>query len=166
MKGKMLQYYNDLPQWAKGVTVVGGLAVAFLIGNSVVRGIKQRKADKLALAESDAAGRRLVELQRDGIKPTYPDSTYQSWANQIVAAISDCGTDESALFRIFENIRNEADLQKLIQVYGVREFKGCFSAYFAMEKGSLSYALTYELDSSELAKINKIIATKNINYKF
>ena len=166
MKTKLFQYYEGLPSWAKGVTVVGGLAILYLTGNYIVRSIRQKKEEALYLAEADAASRRIQELQNSGITPTFPDSAYQGWANQILAAITDCGTDEDTIYRIFENMKNEADLQKLITAFGVREFKGCFSAYFAKEKGSLSYALNYELSNSELSKVNNILKSKNINYRF
>jgi DMSO reductase anchor subunit len=40
MANKVYDYYKDLPSWAKGVTVVGGLVIAYIIGNRIYKGIK------------------------------------------------------------------------------------------------------------------------------
>jgi hypothetical protein len=37
---KIFKVYQELPQWAKGVVVVGGLVVTYIVGSTVYKKVK------------------------------------------------------------------------------------------------------------------------------
>ena len=39
---KTLEYYKELPSWAKGAVVVGGLLIVYIVGNKVYSALKPR----------------------------------------------------------------------------------------------------------------------------
>ena len=65
-----------------------------------------------------------------------------------------------------DSLRNKADVLRLIQVYGIREYKGCFEGWFTLVARSLSGAISSELDASEKQDINSMFASKGINFSF
>jgi hypothetical protein len=57
-------------------------------------------------------------------------------------------------------MQNDLDVSKLIQAFGMRRIE------FSTRTDSLAAFLRSELDSSELQKVNNILASKNIKYRF
>jgi len=41
MANKFYDYYKELPSWAKGVVVVGGLGVVYIFASQVIKKLKQ-----------------------------------------------------------------------------------------------------------------------------
>lgn len=99
--------------------------------------------------------------KKSGELPTYPDLQYKIFADGIYqAGYTIGGTDEDAIYRIFGAMKNNTDVAKLILAFGRRRIE------FSFMDGSLAEFLTSELDSTEIAQINKIIAKSGITYKF
>lgn len=167
---KAYQYYKGLPPWAKGVVGVGATAVVLIAIYKVYSGIKKAKSHANALQEADQASHDLSDVMKAGVSPTYPDSQYESWSNQLVAAFSGCGTDVPAINNVFTQLQNEADLLKLISTYGIRTYDRCLSFAYVLGGGkntlSLSAALSDELGASDIELINNILAAKGIKYRF
>ena len=57
-ENKIFRVYEELPQWAKGVVVVGGLAVTFIVGNTIYKRIN-------AFSDSADAQNKLRQLEDD-----------------------------------------------------------------------------------------------------
>ena len=161
---KAVAVFNALPFYGKVAVGIGGVIVVYIVGKSISTYLSNDRMRMLK--ESESAGGKLAELAVKGIKPTYSNTQYEAFSNKIVAAINDCGTDEQAVYDVFNQLKNEAYLYKLIEVYKLRKFKGCGSSYFGFEERSLSGSITYEMSSSEIRKINDIMKSKNINYSF
>lgn len=159
-----VEYYQGLPTYAKVVVGIGGVILAYVVYDSIRKNLSGDRA-KMRLEGKDAEN-ELRRLAMNGIRPSYPDSQYQVFANKIVVAANDCGTDEPAIFSVFEAMKNEADVQKLVSVFGIRKYKGCFSSYFGFEERSLGGLLNYELSGSEIKKINDMLAAKKIKFRF
>lgn len=164
MKNKVFQYYKDLPPWAKGVVVVGGALITFLLVKGIIDRIKKDASPENK--EAQDAANALKVLASQGIRPSYSDSQYDGFAGSIVAAINDCGTDETVIYDIFSQMNNEADVQKMKAVYAVRDYKGCGENFFGVVSRSLSSALTSELSDSERAQLNGILQAKGIQTRF
>jgi hypothetical protein len=161
---KAFEYYKGLPLYAQVAIGAGGIIIvyaAFSKAKNLLSGTRAKM-----LQESKQADAELRKLALKGIRPSFPDSQYQAFSNKIVAAANDCGTDEDAIYTVFKALKNEADLQKLIASFGIRKYKGCFSSYFGFEERSLGGLLTYELSDSEIKELNKILASKKINFSF
>lgn len=156
---KKVSGFKDFAPGAQSAIIFGGIGLLayFLIF----------KKNSSGAALKDAADKELAELAAAGIRPTMTVTQAQSYAGAILSAINDCGTDEDALYSIFSEMQNKADVLQLVSVYGVRDYKGCFDGdYFGSHSYNLSEALTAELTDSEKAIINNSLSSKGIDYKF
>jgi hypothetical protein len=108
-----------------------------------------------------AATNEVKNLTLKGVKATYPDSSYTQWASSIVSAgFNTLGTNEQAIYDIFKKMMNDLDVAKLIVAFGNQRVE------FSFQTMPLGAWLSTELDSSEMAVINKILRDKKIKYQF
>lgn len=110
----------------------------------------------------DAAKKDQAELIRSGQRPSYVDSQYKIFADAIYSAGFDVlfGTDEDAIYSVFNRMNNDLDINKLIVAFGARRIE------FSTRVESLSEFLRSELDDREVEQVNKILSSKNIKYRF
>ena len=76
MENKVYQYYKDLPPWAKGVVVVGGALVVYLVGSRLYRSVFPTETERKNRALEKNVDNEIVKLQNDGKKATFSDSNY------------------------------------------------------------------------------------------
>jgi hypothetical protein len=170
----LMKVYSELPSWAKGVVVVGGLTVTYLAVTSVLRKLKEAKNKKESLSEINASSSELQDEINKGKRPTLPKTTLEAMANAIVSASNDCGTDEKKIYAQFDKVANQADILSLVQTFGLRKKVRCpFSddpreSFFSADTPpmSLSSMLNSELDTTQMQTLNNKLASKGINYKF
>jgi hypothetical protein len=110
----------------------------------------------------DAAKKDQAELIRSGQKASYVDSQYNIFADAIYSAGFDVlfGTDEDAIYSVFNRMNNDLDINKLIVAFGARRIE------FSTRVESLAEFLRSELDDREIQQVNKILSSKNIKYRF
>lgn len=169
----LMKVYTELPGWAKGVVVVGGLFVGYLGVNAILRKLKENKIKAEAEREIDNAQTELQKEINKGIRPTLSKTTIDSMANAIVSASNDCGTNEKQIFAQFDKVANQADILLLVQTFGLRKKVRCpFSddpreSFFSADTPpmSLSAMLNSELDTTQIQTLNNKLATKGIKYK-
>lgn len=176
MENKAFQYYKDLPPWAKGVVVVGGLAVIILTINGITRRFRAQKDLKESLKESEDASAELENLQQQGVRPTLSNSEYQSIINGLITAMNGCGTDEDAVYNQMSKLKNDADVKKLISLWGVQYYEPCaasqpisYTRWMWNDKtfgGPISAWFNYDLTTTEINKINDMLQSKGIKHKF
>jgi hypothetical protein len=166
MSSAAYQYYKDLPPWARGTIIVGGGLVVFLIGKSIWNAVQQAKAFAASLKEAKDAVSYLNQLGAQGIKPTYSDAQFEGWSSDIAQALGGCSTTDGTLESVFSNMNNDADLYKLIAVYGTRTISGCVWIFKGSENLSLSAAMSKEVSTGFLGIINSILAAKSITFRF
>ena len=175
-KSTAIQFYNGLPPWAKGVVVVGGIAIIYFTTSQVISRIRKNNELKSNLRESADAQQELQDLSNQGVNQTLSNSEITSIINALVASMNSCGTDEDAVYNQFKKLNNIADLKTLIYKWGVQYYTPCaieapisYTKWLWNDKsfgGSISEWLNYDLNQSEIAKINKILSDKNINHSF
>ncbi len=147
-------------KWLTPVLVGGGILALYVV-NKLFGGDPSRGH------LPDAAASELDKLAAQGIYPTITDTDAESMASKLVQAFDDCGTDMGAVEAVFSQLSNRADVLKLIKIYGIRDFKGCFDGdYFSMHSYNLAQALSSELSTSNYADINKILSDNGVNYTF
>ena len=97
-------------------------------------------------------------INQTGETFTLSESEIRNLANKLEQAfygnVFGWGTDENAVYEVFNRINNGADLRKLISVYGTRPDM------------TLNQAIVDELGRSELNKVNTILSNKGIDYAF
>jgi hypothetical protein len=171
---KVYQYYKELPQWAKGLVVVGGVAIVYFTSKSILDSIRARKNQAAQLREVDNANTELIALAKKGIKPTLPQSNYEALSNSLVDAFNGCGTDFSKVKSIFDQLKNQADALLFVKTFGLRKKQRCLFSDDPRESFwsnftppmSLSAHLASDLSSSNIATINKMLKAKNITLQF
>lgn len=98
----------------------------------------------------------------DKSKLTFPLGQYGLFADQIEEATDGFGTDEAAIYDVFESLNNISDVSQLIVSYGKRWYPDKVIPY----KITLGNLMAEELDHKELSKVNDLLSNKGINYKF
>lgn len=177
MAEKTYRYYKDLPTWAKGIVIVGGVAITGFVLFQLYKTLKEKADKKQAEDFKKEAKKELDILKAQGVKPSYSPSQYESFSSKIVVALDGCGSDEQAVYSVFAAIKNKADLLNLISSFGVRYYQPCLLTdpisrgfdYIGIGQkygGNLSTWLTYDLDKFEIDRINNMLSSKGIDYKF
>lgn len=89
-----------------------------------------------------------------GERPTLSTVTYTALANKLYQAFKGLGTDEEAVYKVFNQLNNTADVLKLISVFGIKDGH------------DLDWWMRSELNRWELKKVNTIMSNKGIAYAF
>lgn len=85
---------------------------------------------------------------------TLSNADYNRLADKLYKAVKGVGTDETAIYAVFNALTNKADLLKLIAVFGTKDDM------------TLVQWLYDDLNSREIGKVNSILANKGIDYSF
>lgn len=166
------KYYEQQPPAVK-VIVVAGMG---LLGYSIYKAIQRDKDEKKAAMAAAAAAVELAALANQGVHPSYNDSQFYVFINTLVQAMTGCGTDEVMIYHVFRQIKNEADIRRLIQLFGVQNYQPCayespisYAIWQVNDKaygGDLATWLSYDLDQSEIDNINSILKGNGLAYQF
>lgn len=139
-------------KYVKIGAAVGGAYILYRVIRSAAR-----PATAPNVAKDDVS-----KFMREGQRQSYPNGQYHIFADAIYSAGFDYlfGTDDTAMYSIFSQMNNNLDVAKLIVAFGTRrkELSG--------QSGSLGEFIASEMNSGERAKINKILASKGISYRF
>jgi hypothetical protein len=115
-------------------------------------------AKKLTLANADAD---IKAAQKSGETASYSSATYSQLADKIYTAVMyTWGTDEQAIYDAFNLMKNNIDVAMLIKAFGKRRLE------FSTQTAEIGAHLSNDLDSSEISKINSILSSKGITYRF
>ena len=176
MSNKIYQVYTEMPTWAKGIVVVGGLAVIYFTGNKIWRSIQAKRDladEKATLRETES---ELSKLSKSGFKPSYLPSVYKNWADTIEKqfnGIECCGNSYTKVKNIIKLFKDgnfgDADYLALVSAYAIRTYDQAgwsFGIGTGDFTGTLNQAITDELNSTEIKLLNDILASKKITYKF
>lgn len=144
---------TDLLKYKKYLIAVLIALVAIIVIWGVVKfsGLGDKINDKLA--ERKLGTTLDAEISKAGIVTMSPAEA-QNAADKLYQAMKGPGTDEDAIYEVFNNIDSLSNLLYLIKIFGVRNSL------------TLNEWLTSELNAKERTKLNSIIARNNIGFKF
>jgi len=173
-KGKFGQFLEETPAWAKGLLAVGGLVVIAVGGFTAYKAIKNAANAKQSKQNVDNATQDLQKLVAGGVQPSYLGSQYSSWADNIYTVLNGCPSSGyiDTLKGIFNQMKNAADVLQVVTAFGVRPLSACWYiepvdlVLGNTPKADLAGWFTQQLSSSDLAEINQVLASNNINYSF
>lgn len=115
-------------------------------------------ADKLNLSNAE---KDIQDAEKAGQTPSYSSATYSQLADKIYAAVMyTWGTDEQAIYDVFNQMKTNLDVALLIKAFGKRRLE------FSTQEMELGGHLSNDLDSSEISKLNDILSSKGITYRF
>jgi len=142
--------FNLIPKEARvSLAIIGGGYLAYAIYK------------KLNPSEEDKAQNQLDKEAKELGKGTLQESEYKSLANSLYDAFMTAfGTDEDAIYGVFNKLGNDADIRRLIAAFGYRRAEWGFTDY------DLPYFIKDELDATEIRYVNQILSAKNIKYRF
>jgi hypothetical protein len=149
------EYYQSLPSWAKGAVAVAVIAGIGIIGFVIYKNFKPRTKEEKELDKDEDT------FISQGQKPSFPKSQYTAFADTIQQENLSWNTDEEKIYGIFKQMKNDLDIVMLIQAFGERR------PQFTINTGmALVPFLNEDLNRSEIGEINKILAAKNIKFRF
>jgi len=186
MATKVYDYYKDLPSWAKGVVVIGGIAIVYFTAKSILKRVKLSAETAKEREALNTQSSEIKTIEQQGVvKASYPDSQYSNWAAQIQKQYDGCDgswgrtilsfTPPTWLFdtnwsnsgamtaNIFYKLNNNLDFLKLSKAYGIRTYDQC-GLWNGNFTGSLQQAIVDELDEQERGTLNQILKKKGITY--
>lgn len=167
----MYRYYKQLPDWAKGVTVVGTLVIVFFVGKRIYKAVFPTEQDKKNKELAKNIDNEISTNSQKGLKPTFLDSNYTTFANTIYNSMRYViGDDYAAVEDILKKMNNDLDVSKLIKSFGYRQ-----DYAFGIPAGSPMDLFTYvrkELGNDyagitdyRLKRVNADWLKKGITYK-
>lgn len=180
MKAGIFEYYKELPGWAKGGIVVGGIVIIGFTGYKIYKAIQnavdQAKANK---SIKDVSKERKAE-EANGVGGSFTDSQYAGFASSLQTQFEGCdfstvvpffpGKDLTYSGRVLYNIlvgfKNNVDFLKLVEAWGVRTYDACGIGTGDVTNVNLYGAIQDELTSDEIVVINDLLRTKGITYTF
>lgn len=169
-----IKFWDSLPSWSKGVIVVGGLAAIYFGITATLKRIKDAQRGKEARATLEKTEEEIKVLEKQ-VKPTYPDSQYNAWADSLAKQFSGCDWEDgwgwsgsgAKLYNICYRMENDLDFAKLVSAYGTRSYDQCgFYPFSGDFKGNLTQSVSDELKESEITEINKLLSRRGIRYRF
>lgn len=142
-----------------GIWAVGGIAVAYGISKvlKILRPEYKREQSEQKVITSELE----TETKKTGL--SYPLSQYAAFANIIETAGFDVGTDEKAIYSVFQNLKSNADYLALTNAWG-KPTRKIYDWGFGYEM-TLPQFIRWEMDNSEVSRINNILKSKAIKYR-
>lgn len=133
------------------ITILGiGAYALYKLGSAIGKKITLGSADK-----------DIKEAEKAGQTASYSLATYGQLADKIYAAVMyTWGTDEQAIYDVFNLMKNNIDVANLVKAFGKRRLE------FSTQTAELGAHLSNDLNSAEISKINNILASKNITFRF
>lgn len=92
--------------------------------------------------------------EETGERPTLTNAQFNMLANKLYTAMKGVGTDEDTIFSVFGQMRNTADVLKLVAVFGTKDGE------------TLEQWIRGDLSSWEINKLNRLLDNKGIAYSF
>jgi len=162
---KIYDSYASLPSWSRGVIAVVGVGFIVFSSYLIYKGVNKIINPPPRTSDEESKD-DLKNLSKSGIKATYSDTQYSTWAEQMHVAMKWNGTDEDAIYRVLNYMKNDADVLKLIEAYGKKpEIGTTFVTWFDTDL-TLPEQIASDLNASEIVKCNNILATKGIKFRF
>ncbi len=147
----MKDWFNSLDAKTKGVVVIITIILVIYIISTA------KSYMKAFFSRADAAGEKAA-LAAQGMKATYSKSQYNTFADQLEAAMRGWGTDEETIWMVLRKIKNDIDFINLDQAYGLRESDGRMWDLATWMRGDLS--------TNEIKKANSILSNNGVTKQF
>ncbi len=140
------------PSKASLVKIILGILIVVLVVYFIRKWTKKDPQE----STTDEAQKQIIEYEL-----SYELSQYAIFCDKLEVAFEDFGTDEDAVYSIFDQMQNDSDLAQLIVTYGKRQYWG---NYIPMSL-NLPETIYQEMTRIEIDRINEILSLKGIRFK-
>lgn len=127
MKPTKVNYFQELPIWAKGVIGVAALGALGVAAYLTYKWVQDYKESKTAGESVDAAEDEFKDLdEKDNL--SFNKAAYISLANDIAFKLSGCEmatTEVATIIAITRVVKKPIDWYYLVKVFGVRKIDDC-----------------------------------------
>jgi len=152
--------FLGLPPWAKGVVAVVAIGAA---GYAIYKVTQMLNGDDEQDAKETSEVQLEIERESKKKPASYADSQYRTFANTIETAGFDTGTDEDAIYSTFRKLKNNTDYLKLLNAWGKPNRK--VYEWGVGRNMTLPQYIRWEMNDSEVKKVNDILKSKGITYR-
>ena len=160
-----------MPPWAKGVVVVGGALVVYLVGSRVYRAVFPTDAQRKNRELEKNIDSEISKMQGNGKKASFSDSNYNTFANTIYNSMRFAvGDDYATVESTLKRMKNDLDVAKLIKAFGLKQ-----DYFFGLPAGDKMDLFTFVqkelgneyggLTNYRVKKINEDWTKKGITYQ-
>lgn len=149
----------SIPELNKNQLIFVGICTAIVIVVIVLLAVYWNKI------KARIADRRLERSFDEQIVVSEVTMTQQqasALADKLYSAMDGSGTNEQKIYSVFEQINSYSDLMMVMKAFGER--KG-FGGWLGSKSGLVEW-INDDCSNAEIAKINAILASKNINFSF
>lgn len=179
---KVYKYYTELPGWAKGVVIIGGLGIAYIVGTTIYKKVVSLPALIDQKNKLDELNKDLDKKKQEGQAPSFSQTQYNNWADAIVAGFTPCETPgvpvptilgknwvlrtgPRRVYDILAQLKNDADFLSLQKAYGIRSIQ---RGWWCPNKNNmnLNTIVTDMTIATEKDLLNQVLAKKGISYRF
>lgn len=164
MPNGVYKFYRELPPWAKGVVVVGGGLVLFMVGKRVYKSVFPSESDKRNRQLFNDVGKEIVKYQNSGQLASFPDSQFETFANTIYNSMRFAAGDDYATVELtMKKMKNNLDVAKLLKAFGKRQ-----DYFFGIPTGDPMDLFTYvqkELGNDFAGLTNYRVRNINADWK-
>lgn len=182
-ESKLFKWYEPLPPYVKAIVIVGGLTVVTIASFTIYNNIKKAVTPDNNLADQQEENQVNDDIQKNinkGAQPTFSDTQYHNFADQIASAFSGCdwtspvlssnvvGWSDSAVTvnNIIKQFNNDLDFLGLQKAFGVRTISKSWVCGGDYTNVNLSKAVISQLNTTEIQGINNNLSARNISYRF
>ena len=109
----------------KPLLYIGGAIAVIVVGYAIVS--KLKSGIGRAFTDTSTGANVFKPLDYDPTKVTITDATANSYANQLFDAMKNSGTDENAIYSIFNKIQKKDDFLKVYNTFGKKSYVGYFT---------------------------------------
>lgn len=158
------KYYKDLPPYVKSVVILGAGVALFFVGKQIYRRVFPSDDEKQNRQLLNDINSEIADAKKAGQVPSFQDSQYMTFANQIYEGMRYAAGDNYDLVEeTLKKMNNDVDVAKLIKAFGARQ-----DYAFGIPTGSPKDLFTFvqsELGDDYLGLTNYRISRINKNWK-
>lgn len=122
MTEKVYRYYKDLPHWAKGTVIVVATGAAAFVGYAIYKKLFPSASERDAKKFLGSINSEINQFKSEGIKQTYPDANYMTFANTIYEGMRYAvGDDYGSVVDVSKKMQNKLDAALLLDAFGIKQ---------------------------------------------
>lgn len=180
MENKLLKVYDGLPPWARGVVVVGGMTILYVVGNAVYKRIQRASSDAEEQEKLNRVKSELESKKKQGLVPSFSDVQFNNFADAAQNAFVNCRVDVipcptyipfcwsnsgKEFYAIIKQMKNDVDFLKLQETFGIRTISKQFWCGGDIRM-NLPTLVKDQLNNQEIKTINNTLADNGITYRY